>query len=164
MVHHLENSRKEANLAQLIVWMNTEMKSKMRATTPLRSTGPQTRHLVGYIGSELNAPKSGLPNKCWICKNSSHWAKQCQMFALLGLENRIKAVKENHACFRCFKQKVTPKSVFFLSSPIKVYTELSYSPKFKLFNCMLFREISLQKRPKFDTGRCHFETMLSSDF
>ena len=101
---HLENSGKEATLAQLIVWMNTEMKSRMRATAALRSTGPPTRHPVGHFGSDINAPKSGLPHKCWICKNSSHWTDQCQKFASLNLEDRIKAVKENHACFSCLKR------------------------------------------------------------
>ena len=97
---------------------------------------------VGFAQIQVTGQISARPNQ----------------FALLSLESRIKAVKENHACFRCFKDKVTPKSVFFLSSPIKVYTELSYSPNFQLLNCMLFREISLQKSPKFDIGRCHFET------
>ena len=101
---HLENSGKEATLAQLIVWMNTEMKSRMRATAALRSTGPPTRHPVGHFGSDINAPKSGLPHKCWICKSSSHWTDQCQKFASLNLEDRIKAVKENHACFSCLKR------------------------------------------------------------
>ena len=100
---HLENSGKEATLAQLIAWMNTEMKSRMRATAPFRSTGQSTRHPVGHIGSDLNAPKSGLLHKCWICKSSSHWTDQCQKFVSLSLENRIKAVKENHACFSCLK-------------------------------------------------------------
>ena len=76
----------------------------MRATAALRSTGPPTRHPVGHFGSDINAPKSGLPHKCWICKNSSHWTDQCQKFASLNLENRIKAVKENHACFSCLKR------------------------------------------------------------
>lgn len=101
---HLENSGKGVTLAQLIAWMNTEMKSRMRATAPLRCTGQPTRHPVGHIGSDFNAPKSGLPNKCWICKNSSHWTDQCQKFVSLSLENRIKAVKENHACFSCLKR------------------------------------------------------------
>ena len=101
---HQENSGQEATLAQLIAWMNTEMKSRMRATAPLRSTGPPTRHPVGHIGSDLNSPKAGLPYKCWICKNASHWTDQCQKFASLSLENRIKAVKENHACFSCLKR------------------------------------------------------------
>lgn len=101
---HLENSGNEATLAQLIAWMNTEMKSRMRATAPLRSTGPPTRHPVGHIGSDLNASNGALPHKCWICKNSSHWTDQCQKFASLSLENRIKAVKENHACFSCLKR------------------------------------------------------------
>ncbi|XP_067051157.1 uncharacterized protein [Acropora muricata] len=57
---HLENSGKEATLAQLIAWMNTEMKSRMRATAPLRSTGQPARHPVGHIGSDFNAPKKAL--------------------------------------------------------------------------------------------------------
>ena len=100
---HQENSGEEATLAQLIVWMNIEMKSRMRVTAPLRSTGPPTRHPIGHIGFDLNAPKAGLPHKCWICKNSSHWTDHCQKFASLSLENRIKAVKENHTCFSCLK-------------------------------------------------------------
>ena len=35
------------------------------------------------------------------------------------------------------KEKVTPKSVFCLSLPKKVYIELSYSPKFQLLKCIL---------------------------
>ena len=99
---HLENSGKEATLAQLIGWMNTEMKSRIRATAPLRSTAAPTRHPVGHFGSDLN--RTSLPHKFWICKNSSHWTDQCQKFASLSLENRIKAVKENHACFSCLKR------------------------------------------------------------
>ena len=45
----LENSAKEATLAQLIAWMNTEIKSRMRATAPLRSTAQPTRHPVGHF-------------------------------------------------------------------------------------------------------------------
>ena len=82
---HLEISGKEATLAQLIAWMNTEMKSRMRATAPLRSIGPPARHPVGHIGSDFNAPKTGLPHKCCICKNSSHWTDQYQKFASLSL-------------------------------------------------------------------------------
>jgi len=50
---HLENSGKEAMLAQLIVWMNTEIKSTMRATAPLRSRAQPTRYPVGHIGSDV---------------------------------------------------------------------------------------------------------------
>ena len=99
-----EQRKGAATLAQLIAWKNTEMKSRMRATAPLRSTGQPTWHPVDHIGSDLNAPKVGLPHKCWICKNSSHWTDQCQKFASLSLENRIKVVKENHACFSRLKR------------------------------------------------------------
>lgn len=76
----------------------------MRATAPLRSTGQLTRHPVNHLGSGLNAPESGPPHKCWICKSPSHWVDQCQKFLSLSLENRIKAVKENHTCFSCLKR------------------------------------------------------------
>ena len=66
--------------------------------------GQPTRHPVGHIGSDLNAPKSGLPHQGWICKNSSHWTDQCQNFVSLSLENRIKAVTANHACLSCLKR------------------------------------------------------------
>ena len=56
------------------------------------------------------------------------------------------------------KEKVTKESVFFLSPPIKVYIELSYSPKFQLLKCMLSRKISLQRR---SIGSRHFEQVLN---
>ena len=43
---HLESDGKEATLAQLITWMNAEMKSRVRATAPLRNIGQHPRHPV----------------------------------------------------------------------------------------------------------------------
>ena len=54
------------------------------------------------------------------------------------------------------KEKVTTESVFFLSPPIKVYIELSYSPKFQLLKCMLSRKI------RRNIGSRHFEQVLNS--
>ena len=55
---HLESSKKEATLENLIAWMTTEMKTRMRATAPLRST--QGRHPVGSFNAEV----SGSYPKC----------------------------------------------------------------------------------------------------
>ena len=74
---HLESSKKEATLENLIAWMTTEMKTRMRATAPLRST--QGRHPVG----SFNADVSGSYPKCWVCKNSNHFVDQCKKFARL---------------------------------------------------------------------------------
>ena len=52
---HLENCGGKGTVAQLIMWMNTEMKSRMRRTAPLRSTGLPTWHPVSHFGSDLNA-------------------------------------------------------------------------------------------------------------
>ena len=78
-------------------WMAVEMKSRMRATAPLRST-------CHY--RSVNLFQAGEPNKwhkCWYCKNLSHWPGQCPRFAALGIDGRIKAAKENHVCFSCAK-------------------------------------------------------------
>ena len=52
---HLENCGGKGTVAELIMWMNTEMKSRMRRRTPLRSTGLPTWHHVIHFGSDLNA-------------------------------------------------------------------------------------------------------------
>lgn len=100
---HLENNGKEATLTNLIAWMTTEMKSRMRATAPLRSLNQSGRHPIP-ISSEVNSvTATGLPPKCWMCQNSTHWIDQCRKFMLLSPEDRIKAVRENHGCFSCLK-------------------------------------------------------------
>ena len=52
---HLENCGGKGTVAQLIMWMNTEMKSRIRWTATLRSTGLPTWHHVIHSGSDLNA-------------------------------------------------------------------------------------------------------------
>ncbi len=95
---HLESSKKEATLENLIAWMTTEMKTRMRATAPLRST--QGRHPVGSFNAEV----SGSYPKCWVCKNSNHFVDQCKKFASMSPSERLQAVKENHACYSCLKR------------------------------------------------------------
>ena len=101
--HHLESSGKEATLSQLLECVNTEMKSRMRAMAPLRNSGQPSRHPISHFRLKLSNFKTGLPHKCCLCQNSSHWIDQCKKFALLNPENWIKTVKENHACFSCLK-------------------------------------------------------------
>ncbi|XP_068723496.1 uncharacterized protein [Montipora capricornis] len=75
------------------------MKSRMRATAPLRSS----KHLnVNQISA---FEKKGTANhKCWLCKVSTHWTDQCQKFMSMSPSDRLKAVKENHSCFSCLKR------------------------------------------------------------
>ena len=73
-VRHLENSGKEAALTNLIAWMTTEIISRMRATALIRNVSQSARHPVGHISSAVNGLTAiGLPPKCWICQNSTHW-------------------------------------------------------------------------------------------
>ncbi|XP_068697577.1 uncharacterized protein [Montipora foliosa] len=80
-----------------MTWMTTEMKSRMRATAPLRTRS--THHAVSYVtkGNEERSKVSTF--KC-----STHWPDQCLKFAALSLDERLNAAKENHACFSCLKR------------------------------------------------------------
>ena len=95
---HLESSGKEATLENLITWMTTEMKTRMRAAAPLRSM--QSRHPVG----SFNADISGSNPKCWVCKSSNHFVDQCRKFSAMNPSERLQAVKDNHACYSCLKR------------------------------------------------------------
>ena len=87
-----------------MAWMTAEMKSRMRATASLRNGNQQQppRSIVSHISSNSGRPSSS--HKCWICQTSSHWIDQCPRFTSLSPSDRLKAVKENHACFCCLKR------------------------------------------------------------
>ncbi|CAB4032698.1 PREDICTED: uncharacterized protein LOC107337338, partial [Paramuricea clavata] len=92
----LERNEKPASLQGLIAWMETEMKSRMRATAPLRNPSQGSRY--------VNQLSGGKPPKCWICDNSTRWVDQCEKFKSMSPEDRLKTVRENHACFSCLKK------------------------------------------------------------
>ena len=96
---HLERECQQATLENLMAWMTAEMKSRMRATASLRNGNQQQppRSIVSHISSNSGRPSSS--HKCWICQTSSHWVDQCPRFTSLSPSDRLKAVKENHACF-----------------------------------------------------------------
>ena len=98
----LETTKCHATQEALMSWMTSEMKSRMRATAPLRSS----KHLnVNQISAFEE--KGTVNHKCWLCKVSTHWTVQCQKFTSISPSDRLKAVKENHGCFsfiRCGQQ------------------------------------------------------------
>ena len=92
--HDLEKTKQPATLNQLMTWMIVEMKSRMRATAPLRTgNGSFSVHDVNKVNDDWNkAPH----NKCWLCKSPTHWPDQSQKFAALNADDRLKAMKDNH--------------------------------------------------------------------
>lgn len=64
--HDFRKSGKEATIENLIAWMMTETKTKMRATATLES--------IGNVKVEFseNSPK------CWAC--NYHFVDQCRKF------------------------------------------------------------------------------------
>ena len=74
------------------------MKTRMRAIAPLRSI--QSRHPVGGF----NANMSGNNPKCWVCNSPNHFVDQCRKFSSMTANERLQAVKDNHACYSCLKR------------------------------------------------------------
>ena len=72
---------KEASLAELIAWMNTEMKSRVRAKAALRNSRPEAfrEFKDDNLWTGLSSPK------CWMCKNPIHKIDQCQEFMALNM-------------------------------------------------------------------------------
>ena len=97
----LAREGKSASLNVLMEWMSQEMKSRMRATVPVRSTSQ--RH-VNHYKAEGEMGTSQNNHKCWLCKNSTHWPDQCPKFAALGIDERLKMAKENHVHFSCVRR------------------------------------------------------------
>ena len=95
-LRYLETSQKEAPPENLITWMTMETKTRMRAMAPLRSM--QSRHPVGGFNGNMSG------NKCWVCNNLQHFVDQCRNFSSMTANERLQAVKDNHACYSCLKR------------------------------------------------------------
>ena len=100
MVTDLKKTKQPATLNHLMAWMTVEMKSRMRATAPLRTSNGSFS--VQNVNKVNNGSKASH-NKCWLCKSDTHWPDQCHKFAALNADNCLKAVKDNHTCFSCHK-------------------------------------------------------------
>ena len=96
----LEKEKKPATLEALMNWMNVEMKSRMRATAPIR-VGSSGKRPVNLFRSDNDKP---VWHKCWLCKTSSHWVDQCPKFISLSIDERIATAKANHLCLSCLKR------------------------------------------------------------
>ena len=97
----LERENKPATLHGLMSWMTIEMKSRMRATAPVRTSSSSNRRTVNHVQVD---GENKSRHKCWFCRDSTHWPDQCQKFAVLSIDDRIKAAKTNHVCFSCLKR------------------------------------------------------------
>ena len=98
----LERTNQPATLLGLVSWMTAKMKSRMRATAPLR-TGSNT-HTIHHVVAGNKSENKTIGYKCWICKTQTHSTDECQTFLALNHDDCLKIAKENHACFSCLKR------------------------------------------------------------
>ena len=98
---YLDLQAKRATLSNLINWMTVEMKSRMHATASVQSSA--SRRQVNTVYGETDVSVK-IRYKCWFCSNLSHWPDQCENVAAKSVDERISAVKSNHAYFSCLKK------------------------------------------------------------
>ena len=65
----LERTNQPATLLGLMSWMTAEIKSRMRATAPLR-TGSNT-HTIHHVVAGNKSENKTIGYKCWICKTQT---------------------------------------------------------------------------------------------
>lgn len=65
----LDKENKPATLHTLISWITIKIKSRMRATAPIRVGPPHRRHINHKRAGGDNPPT----NKSWVCKTCAHW-------------------------------------------------------------------------------------------
>jgi len=65
----------------LMEWMTIKMKSRMRATAPLR-TGSNPQRSVNHTLGNVNSKGNTSWYRCWLCQNSSHWPDQSEVRCL----------------------------------------------------------------------------------
>ena len=98
----LENNKQPVTLLALMTWMTTEIKSRMRATAPLRTGSHYTSINLIEVGN--NHDKWSIGTKCWICKTQEYWTDECQTFLALRLKDCKRIAHESHACFSCLQR------------------------------------------------------------
>ena len=98
---HLENCGGKGTVAQLIVWMNTEMKSRMR----LWEAQDYQHGIPSFIlGRTLTLTGQNKSPTQVLTPEFKSLDRQCKRFTLLSTENRIRAVNKDHVCFSCLKR------------------------------------------------------------
>ena len=80
----LERENKPATLHGLMSWMTIEMKSRMRATAPVRTSSSSNWRTVNHV--QVDGENKSI-HKCWFCRDSTHWPDQCQKFAALSIDD-----------------------------------------------------------------------------
>ena len=98
----LKREKKPPTLNALMSWMTVEMKSRMRATAPIRVSGSNRKQINHLQGNQNKDNQAWY--KCWLLKNSKHWPDQCPKFAALSVDDCIATAKANHLCFSCLKR------------------------------------------------------------
>ncbi|XP_063959833.1 uncharacterized protein LOC129259266 [Lytechinus pictus] len=97
----IDRERTDASLHALLYWMELELKTRIRASAPLRDSRSST---IGHISQDDGSNERKPDFKCWLCETSDHWIDQCKKVLSKTQEERYQLMKDNRACFSCLKR------------------------------------------------------------
>ncbi|XP_041467150.1 uncharacterized protein LOC121417494 [Lytechinus variegatus] len=97
----IDRERTDASLHALLYWMELELKTRIRASAPLRDSRSST---IGHISQDDGSNERKPDFKCWLCETSDHWIDQCKKVLSKTQEERFQLMKDNRACFSCLKR------------------------------------------------------------
>ena len=100
---YVESEKADVTFQLLLGWMTCEMRTRLRASAPLREGRDRPSVSVSAV-SEKENPKQPMNFKCWICKTSDHWVDKCKELTSKTQEERYKLMKDNNACYSCLKR------------------------------------------------------------
>nr|XP_054761134.1 uncharacterized protein LOC129267449 [Lytechinus pictus] len=106
----VERERTDAPFHALLYWMEMELKTRIRASAPVRdgrsSAQQRDRRSSASVSNvvEDDKAKKKPDFRCWLCKSSEHWVDQCKKVLEKSQQERFQLLKENRACFSCLKR------------------------------------------------------------
>ena len=97
------------SLKCLMEWMSQELKTRIRASAPIRDGRSEGRSSHGASVHHMARENKGNETrkqdfKCWLCKCNDHWIDKCQKILQMNQRERYELMKENRACFSCLKR------------------------------------------------------------
>ncbi|XP_063960332.1 uncharacterized protein LOC129280086 [Lytechinus pictus] len=89
---------------KFLQFLTLELKARMRSAAPVRGEVKASVNFMTKKPSPSTNNQERKFDRCWLCRDDSHWTDQCKSFLSKSFKERMQLVKENKACFACLKK------------------------------------------------------------
>ena len=96
---------KEADLTYLLEFLKSEIERRERSegfTENTVSGGMQRQGAVSAMAATSDVTRNPKQFQCIFCKKTNHKSWQCRKLNGMSRDDKLKVVKDAHACFKCF--------------------------------------------------------------